>query len=133
MCMIVRIILVKQEVLVAATPSSSAVTSLDMFDMSGDGKDELLVGRRDGTVQAYNLPEAHDMDNDIRMIYNEVDLILLIFNFSLSKMFFLYLYYIEFSREHLQHSGRMYWCSRLYGDCCQHLYWSYIWFDHTVC
>lgn len=45
-----------------------------MFDLSADGKEELLVGRRDGTVQVFNIPESHDMDNDIRMIYNEVSL-----------------------------------------------------------
>lgn len=56
----------------AATPNSSAVTSLDMFDLSGDGKEELLVGRRDGTVQVYNLPESHDIDIENRMIYQEV-------------------------------------------------------------
>lgn len=59
--------------LVSADANCSAVTSLDMFDMSGDGKEDLLVGRRDGTVQVFNIPEEQDTENEIRQIYNEVN------------------------------------------------------------
>lgn len=62
-----------EEVLVKSTENSSAVTSLDTYDLSGDGKDDLLVGRRDGTVQVYSLPsEENEIDNEIRLVYNEV-------------------------------------------------------------
>jgi Bardet-Biedl syndrome 7 protein len=46
-------ILVKQETLIATKDNLSAVTCLDTFDVYGDGKDELIVGRRDGTVQVF--------------------------------------------------------------------------------
>lgn len=44
---------VKQEILIAAKDNLSAVTCLDTFDLYGDGKDELIVGRRDGTIQVF--------------------------------------------------------------------------------
>lgn len=43
----------KQEILIAAKDNLSAVTCLDTFDLYGDGKDELIVGRRDGTIQVF--------------------------------------------------------------------------------
>lgn len=85
-----------------ATPNSSAVTSLDMFDISGDGKDELLVGRRDGTVQVFNIPESHDMDNGIRMIFTEVFLIITcnkcyVFSYIIMKIPIYYLGWVSFT------------------------------------
>lgn len=62
--------------MVKSTESSSAVTSLDTFDLSGEGKEELLVGRRDGTVQVFNLPsEEVDIDNEIRQLFIDVRII----------------------------------------------------------
>lgn len=43
----------KQQILISAKDNLSAVTCLDTFDLYGDGKDELIVGRRDGTVQVF--------------------------------------------------------------------------------
>lgn len=43
----------KQDILIATKDNLSAVTCLDTFDLYGDGKDELIVGRRDGTVQVF--------------------------------------------------------------------------------
>lgn len=125
---------VKQDVLVAATPSSSAVTSLDMFDISGDGKDELLVGRRDGTVQVFNVPESHDVDNSIRMIYSEVhigDLMFILLNSS--QFGFISSCSKELSREHFQHSGRMRWRHGLQRGGGKYVHWSDLWNDDTVC
>lgn len=65
--------IVNEEILVKSTENSSAVTSLDTYDISADGKDDLIVGRRDGTVQVYSLPsDENDIDNEIRLVYNEV-------------------------------------------------------------
>lgn len=52
------------------------MTALDTFDMSGDGNEDLLVGRRDGTVQVFNMPDgiddASDIDNEVRQFYCDV-------------------------------------------------------------
>lgn len=50
---------------------------MDTFDMSGDGNDDLLVGRRDGTVQVFNIPDniddaAADIDTEVRQFYCDV-------------------------------------------------------------
>lgn len=61
------------EILVKAVENLSAVTSLCTYDLSGDGKDELMVGRRDGTVEVYTLPaESSEIDTEIRQIYCDV-------------------------------------------------------------
>lgn len=46
---------VKQEILIETKENVSAVTCLDTFDLYGDGKEELIIGRRDGTVQVYSM------------------------------------------------------------------------------
>lgn len=66
-----------EEVLVKSNESTSAVTAMDTFDMSGDGNDDLLVGRRDGTVQVFNIPDniddaAADIDTEVRQFYCDV-------------------------------------------------------------
>lgn len=62
-----------EETLVEANESSSAVTAIDAFDLTGDGKIELIVGRRNGTIQVYSLPsEENAFDLSVRQIYNEV-------------------------------------------------------------
>lgn len=64
---------VKEEILVKALENSSAVTALDTYQISGDDKDDLLVGRRDGTVQVFSMPsDDNENDNEVRLIYNEV-------------------------------------------------------------
>ena len=49
------LLLVKQEILIEAKENLSAVTCLDTFDLYGDGKEELIIGRRDGTIQVYSM------------------------------------------------------------------------------
>lgn len=62
-----------QEVLLKNAENSTAITAIDTFDLTGDGKFELIVGRRDGTVQVFSLPtEDNAFDVEIRQIYNEV-------------------------------------------------------------
>lgn len=72
---------VKQEVLVDETGNSSAVTCIDTYDISGDGKDDLLVGRRDGTVQVYTMnTDDNEINLESQQIFKEV------FNESISSI-----------------------------------------------
>lgn len=65
-----------EETLVEPTENSTAVTTLDVFDLTGDGKVELIVGRRDGSIQVYSLPsEENAFDLSVRQIYNEVKIL----------------------------------------------------------
>lgn len=62
-----------EEILVESDENSCAVTTIDAFDLTGDGKVELIVGRRDGSVQIYCLPsEENAFDLSVRQIYNQV-------------------------------------------------------------
>lgn len=64
---------VKEEVLVDDAEMRVAVTAIDTFDLCGEGRIELIVGRRDGTVQVYSLPSEDNMfDVENRLIYSEV-------------------------------------------------------------
>lgn len=66
---------VKEEVLVNDPDNTNAVTAIDTYDLSGEGRIELIFGRRDGTVQVYSLPnEENIFDVENRMIYNEVNM-----------------------------------------------------------
>lgn len=63
-----------EETLVEANENSSAVTAIDAFDLTGDGKIELIVGRRNGSIQVYSLPsEENAFDLSVRQIYDEVN------------------------------------------------------------
>lgn len=65
-----------EETLVEPIENSTAVTTLDVFDLTGDGKVELIVGRRDGSIQVYSLPsEENAFDLSVRQIYNEVKIL----------------------------------------------------------
>ena len=73
---------VKQELLIDSKDNTSAVTCLDTFDIYSDGKDELLVGRRDGTVQVFTMIlENNDFQMDCQQLYGEN------FNESISCIF----------------------------------------------
>lgn len=62
----------KQEVLVDTKDNTSAVTCLDSYDLLADGKDELIVGRRDGTIQVYTMMlENNEFLMDCQQIYSE--------------------------------------------------------------
>lgn len=63
---------VKRETLVEDTDNLSAVTCLGTFDLSGDGKDELIVGRRDGTLQVFTMhTDEYEFDMECTQIYRE--------------------------------------------------------------
>lgn len=63
-----------EEILIDQSESnSSAVTAIDAFDLTNDGKLDLIIGRRDGTVQVFSLPsEDNTFDSTVRRIYNQV-------------------------------------------------------------
>lgn len=64
---------VKEEVLVDDPENPVAVTAIDMYDLCGEGRVELIIGRRDGTVQVYSMPSDDNMfDVENRLIYSEV-------------------------------------------------------------
>lgn len=64
---------VKEEVLVNDPENTVAVTAIDTYDLCGEGRIELILGRRDGTVQVYSLPSDDNMfDAESRLIYTEV-------------------------------------------------------------
>jgi Bardet-Biedl syndrome 7 protein len=61
----------------------SAVTCLDSFDLYGDGKEELIVGRRDGTVQVFTtMLENNEFEMDCQQLLYEEN-----FNESISCVF----------------------------------------------
>lgn len=61
------------KILVQSQEGSSAITAINTFDLTGDGKAELIVGRRDGTVQVYNIPTDENLfDVETREIFSEV-------------------------------------------------------------
>jgi Bardet-Biedl syndrome 7 protein len=77
---------VKQETLIESREnlSTSAVTCLDTFDLYGDGKEELIVGRRDGTIQVFSMTlENNEFDGtDCQQLLYEEN-----FNESISCVF----------------------------------------------
>lgn len=59
--------------MVNSLENSTAVTTIDTYDLCGAGKDDLIVGRRDGTVQVFSLPAADsEIDTEIREIFCDV-------------------------------------------------------------
>lgn len=75
---------VKQETVVESKDNLSAVTCLDTFDLYGDGKEELIVGRRDGTIQVFTMMmlENNDLEMDCQQLLYEEN-----FNESISCVF----------------------------------------------
>lgn len=119
-----------EETLVEPNDTSSAVTTIDAFDLTGDGKVELIVGRRDGTVQVYSLPsEENTFDLSVRQIYNEV-IEHLIFRCSKLKIRHLPYEYtliiLEFQWKHLEYPMRHHRCQRLCWDCGLHIHWTHL-------
>lgn len=74
----------KQETLIESKDNLSAVTCLDTFDLYGDGKEELIVGRRDGTIQVFSMTlENNEFDGmDCQQLLFEEN-----FNESISCVF----------------------------------------------
>ncbi|XP_058832796.1 Bardet-Biedl syndrome 7 protein-like [Topomyia yanbarensis] len=63
---------VKREMLVEDTENLSAVTCITTYDLSGDGKDELIVGRRDGTLQVFTMnSDEYQFEMECTQIYRE--------------------------------------------------------------
>lgn len=70
-----------QEMVIDNEECSIAVTAIDTYDLTDDGKFELIIGRRDGTVQVFSLPTEDNMfDVEIRQIYSEVCMIVFCMN-----------------------------------------------------
>ena len=73
----------KQETLIESKDNLSAVTCLDTFDLYGDGKEELIVGRRDGTIQVFTtMLENNEFEMDCQQLLYEEN-----FNESISCVF----------------------------------------------
>lgn len=73
----------KQETLIESRDNLSAVTCLDTFDLYGDGKEELIVGRRDGTIQVFTMMlENNEFETDCQQLLFEGN-----FNESISCVF----------------------------------------------
>lgn len=66
---------IKREVIVEMSENRSAVTCIDTFDVTGDGKLELVIGKRDGTVQIYTLVDDSDIDTGSALIYKCVSIV----------------------------------------------------------
>ncbi|XP_055599136.1 Bardet-Biedl syndrome 7 protein-like [Uranotaenia lowii] len=63
---------VKRETLVEDRENLSAVTTIGTYDLSGDGKDELIVGRRDGTLQVFTMnSDEYQFEMECTQIYRE--------------------------------------------------------------
>lgn len=64
---------IKLETLVDDKYNTSAVTCLDTYDLSDDGRDALIIGRRDGTVQVFtmNSDDPEEIAIDLHQIYNQ--------------------------------------------------------------
>uniref|UniRef100_A0A182MRP1 Bardet-Biedl syndrome 7 protein homolog n=1 Tax=Anopheles culicifacies TaxID=139723 RepID=A0A182MRP1_9DIPT len=66
---------VKREVLVADREGEgilSAVTCIATYDLSGDGKEELIVGRRDGTLQVFAMnSDEYQFEMECTQIYRD--------------------------------------------------------------
>lgn len=78
-----------EETLVEPSENLAAVTTMDVYDLTGDGKVELVVGRRDGSIQVYTLPsEENAFDLSVRQIYNEVRIIILFCTFLNNFFYF---------------------------------------------
>lgn len=43
-----------------SSPSTSAVLSMDYYDLTGDGVKELIVGKHDGTIEVYAHQDGED-------------------------------------------------------------------------
>ncbi|XP_055849640.1 Bardet-Biedl syndrome 7 protein homolog isoform X2 [Episyrphus balteatus] len=62
---------IKQRIMVDNVSNPWAVTCIDTYDLSGDGRDELIIGRRDGTVQVFTMSNDEDIDVECRQLYSE--------------------------------------------------------------
>lgn len=63
-----------QEMIIQQNDESSAITTIDAFDLTGDNKLELIVGRRDGTVEVFILPgDDNAFDATVQKIYSQVN------------------------------------------------------------
>lgn len=70
-----------EEIIIDENDSAGAVTTIDVFDLTGDSKLDLIVGRRDGTVQVFSLPnDDNTFDSSVRQIYCEVCIYVSIFS-----------------------------------------------------
>lgn len=63
-----------QEMIIKQNEESSAITTIDAFDLTGDNKLELIVGRRDGTIEVFILPgDENSFDATVQKIYSQVN------------------------------------------------------------
>lgn len=117
-----------EETLIDQNENSGAVTTIDSFDLTGDGKLELIVGRRDGTVQVFSLPsEENAFDTIVRQIYSEVTQAQCVFRSKAAAFskHFVPTYSrscIEFQRKHFIGTRWLYRLQWPQRDCCVHIY-----------
>ncbi|CAD7080257.1 unnamed protein product [Hermetia illucens] len=62
---------VKDSVVITSEYGTSAITCIDTYDLTGEGNENLLIGRRDGSVQVFSLPAEDEVDLEPREIYRE--------------------------------------------------------------
>lgn len=100
--------------------STCGITCLDTFDFIGDGKPELIIGRRDGTVQVFTMKSESDFEEiDPQQLYCNVRNGLLMMN----SVDFNTPIVIEFQRKYFCGSLRVLWFPRFSGSNRVHVQW----------
>lgn len=62
-----------EEILVDDPEHNSAISCLNTYDLTGDGKEELILGRRDGVLQIYSMKsEDNEIDLESSQLFIEV-------------------------------------------------------------
>lgn len=99
---------------------TAGITCINTFDMTGDGNQDILVGRDDGTVEVY----AMDDSGEPRLKAMHVRTTMSSWTLDSHTC-------VELWREHNQYRWWVCELSRLRGGCGVHLQWSYHGLDHA--
>ncbi|GAB0099000.1 Bardet-Biedl syndrome 7 protein homolog [Sergentomyia squamirostris] len=63
---------ISEEILVDDPEHTSAISCLNTYDLTGDGKTELIIGRRDGVLQIYSMKsEDNEIDLESHQLFIE--------------------------------------------------------------